>query len=139
MIIHWVAFCVALHLNGNMTQAWQAVESINVLIKNDKTNNLKPVEENEFKLYQVKLLIELNEYEKAIEILSQKDSITDVTSQNEFYVEIYKRQSKLELALSHALKLIELQDKNWRYYRLFFELHNIPEKNLSSDEKLRMI
>jgi hypothetical protein len=98
MIVNWVAFCVGLHLNNDLSQAWSAVQSINNIVKNDQNNKLKAVEENEFKLYQVMLLIQLRDFEHALSLLAAKDSITDELALNEYYVEIYRKNGNPDLA-----------------------------------------
>lgn len=83
MLVNWVAFAVSLHLvrifslfkeiqNGNLSEALKAIESTENIINKDVNNKIKPIEENEFILYKVKLLLDLQDFKGALNVLLEK-------------------------------------------------------------------
>lgn len=65
MIVNWIGYALSMHLNGEYEHAFKAIKSAENIISKDVNIQLKGVEANEFKLYQIYLAIDAKEYKRA--------------------------------------------------------------------------
>ncbi|GAU98430.1 hypothetical protein RvY_09579 [Ramazzottius varieornatus] len=114
---HWLAYAVALHLQGELSLAVRVMEECRKLAHPERMDECD-VEYGEYILYQLELMVESGSYNEAVEhSLRYESYVYDQLSLLETRVKCYLALGNSKEANSILSGLITRNPENWAYYR----------------------
>ncbi|OWA49775.1 N-alpha-acetyltransferase 16, NatA auxiliary subunit [Hypsibius exemplaris] len=114
---HWLAYAVALHLQGELPLAIKVMEECRKLAHPEKREDCD-VEYGEYILYQLELMMEAGSFPEAIEhSLRYESYVFDNVSLLENRVKAYLASGKKKEANEILFTLLDRNAENWKYYQ----------------------
>ncbi|XP_055333659.1 N-alpha-acetyltransferase 16, NatA auxiliary subunit-like [Paramacrobiotus metropolitanus] len=124
---HWLAYAVALHLQGDVNLAIRVMEECRKLAHPERQDDCD-VEYGEYILYQLELMLEAGRYHDVVEhSLRYESYIFDQVALMEKRARAFAALERTKEANSILTMLIRRNSENWSYYRQLtfpFEKYN---------------